>query len=289
MSKITFPNKTSGNTLSATEVNEAKTSVNALYDLLDQLQIDVETDATEKVDAAKQEINTSLQSYYLKTEVNTLLAGKLNTGSTFTSASVTDFTEAVQDAVAALFAAGTHVNITPNYDDAGNRLSFTVTSSGGTGLDAEAVRDTLGIALQGIGNISVTPNDAGDTITISTTATVNSTDAALRDRGTHTGEQPISTVTGLQALLDSFLASASFTGAAIKGLLEGLSGTNRLDAAAVKGLASVATSGAYGDLTGRPTIIDSTGPTSVLHVWSGTQVQYDAIGSKDANTLYYIV
>jgi hypothetical protein len=37
---------------------------------------------------------------------------------------------------------------------------------------------------------------------IATAATANSSDAALRDRATHTGEQAISTVTGLQTALD---------------------------------------------------------------------------------------
>ena len=32
----------------------------------------------------------------------------------------------------------------------------------------------------------------------------------------------------------------------------------------------------------------STG-TLVNYIWSGTQAQYDAIGTKDANTLYFIV
>lgn len=43
-------------------------------------------------------------------------------------------------------------------------------------------------------------------------ATANSTDAALRDRATHTGAQAISTVTGLQAALDG-KAAAVTTGA----------------------------------------------------------------------------
>jgi hypothetical protein len=38
---------------------------------------------------------------------------------------------------------------------------------------------------------------------ISTGATVNATDAQLRDRATHTGSQPISSITGLQTALDS--------------------------------------------------------------------------------------
>lgn len=120
-----------------------------------------------------------------------------------TSAQVSDFVEAVQDAVAQLLGAGS--NITLNYDDAGNTL--TVAATDGSSFDPEAVRDAMGVALVGVGPISIAVNDAADTITISTTATANATDAALRDRATHTGSQPISTVAGLQAALDGKQAS----------------------------------------------------------------------------------
>lgn len=115
-----------------------------------------------------------------------------------TSAVVTDFVEAAQDAVAVMLAQGTGVTLT--YNDAAN--SLTIASTGGSGgLDAEAVRDAIGVAMIGVGNISVTVNDAADTITLTTTATANSTDAQLRDRSTHTGEQAQSTITGLVSAL----------------------------------------------------------------------------------------
>ncbi len=63
---------------------------------------------------------------------------------------------------------------------------------------------------------------------IASGATANSSDAQLRDRATHTGAQAISTVSGLQAALDAKASTAS--------------------------LAAVATSGAYSDLSGRPTL-----------------------------------
>lgn len=72
---------------------------------------------------------------------------------------------------------------------------------------AEAVQDIVGTALVAGTNVTVTVDDVADTITIATTATVNATDAALRDRATHTGEQAISTVTGLQAALDAKVGS----------------------------------------------------------------------------------
>lgn len=122
-----------------------------------------------------------------------------------TASQVSDFVEAAQDAVAALLGAGS--NLTLNYNDGANTLTVSAIGDG-TGLDAEAVRDAIGVALIGIGNVAVTVNDAADTITISTTATANATDAALRDRTTHTGAQAISTVTGLQAALDAKALSA---------------------------------------------------------------------------------
>lgn len=104
------------------------------------------------------------------------------------SSTISDFTEAAQDAVAAMLASGANVSL--NYNDAGNALTITA-----TGTDAEAVRDTIGAALVGVGNVTVTVNDALDTITISTTATTNDTDANLRARSSHTGTQSADTLT----------------------------------------------------------------------------------------------
>lgn len=167
------------------------------------------------------------------TDASLLTTGTLNAARlpahTHTSANISDFAEAVQDAVGALLGAGSNVIL--NYDDAANSLTISATAAGGTGLDAEQVRDAIGVALIGVGNVSVVVNDAADTITITTTATVNATDASLRDRSTHTGTQPASTVTGL---------------------------------------AVVATSGAYADLSGKPTIPAAGEPV----ITPGTTAQY---------------
>ncbi|WP_207426004.1 SGNH/GDSL hydrolase family protein [Pedobacter sp. SYSU D00535] len=109
-----------------------------------------------------------------------------------TASSIADFTEAVQDAVAALLGAGS--NITLNYDDTNNTLTIGALGDG-TGADPEAIRDAIGVALVGVGNISITVNDAADTITISTTATQNSSDAFLLNRANHTGNVPAANVT----------------------------------------------------------------------------------------------
>ena len=122
------------------------------------------------------------------------------------STTISDFTEAVQDVVGAFMASGTGATVT--YNDASNTLTISAAGSGG-GIDPEAARDTIGAALIGLGNITVTVNDAADTITFTTAATVNATDAALRDRATHTGAQAISTITDLQTALDNLTATLS--------------------------------------------------------------------------------
>lgn len=152
------------------------------------------------------------------------------TAHTHTSAGITDFVEAAQDAVAALLAGASGVSL--SYDDAANTL--TITGGGDAGLDAEAVRDAIGVALIGSGLITVTVNDALDTITISTTATANSTDAALRDRSTHTGTQAQSTVTGLVSDLAAKATPADIA-------------THSADTTAVHGIADTSTLIVEGD------------------------------------------
>lgn len=134
--------------------------------------------------------------YYTKGQMDTSLAGKAATSHTHTSAQVTDLVEFIQDTVATTLV-GSGVTVT--YDDAAG----TVTIAGAGSTDLEAVRDAIGVALIGVGLISVTVDDPGNTITISTAATQNSTDAALRDRATHTGVQAISTISGLQSAIDA--------------------------------------------------------------------------------------
>ncbi len=206
---------------------------------------------------------------------------------TQTAATISDLREQVEDYVAALLAAGSNVTLT--YTDNGSgagSLSIAAAGGGGGTTDPEAVRDAIGVALAGAGLISVAVNDVADTITISTTATANATDAQLRDRTTHTGAQAISTVTGLQTALDAKAATASptFTGT-VSGVTKAHVGLGNVDntadtakpvstaqqtaidaakaranhtgtqaASTITGLATVATSGAYGDLSGTPTI-----------------------------------
>ena len=109
---------------------------------------------------------------------------------TLSSLDVTDWAEAVQDAVAAMLVSG--ANVTLAYDDAAGKV--TVTAAGG---DAEVMRDTIGAALVGINGVTVTINDALDTITLAvaglTIAQVTGLQGALDDKApashTHTPAQ----------------------------------------------------------------------------------------------------
>jgi hypothetical protein len=86
---------------------------------------------------------------------------------------------------------------------------------------------------------------------IATGATANATDAQLRDRATHTGAQAISTVTGLQVALDGKEASGAAS-AAVSAHVG--AGDPHAQYALESSLSAVATSGAYSDLSGRPTL-----------------------------------
>lgn len=98
-------------------------------------------------------------------------------------------------------------------DDQTNGTGFWITSAGAVAGYTQWLLNTGGtfrknmtegtaLDLRATGLLNVA-YAAGGIVTYSTTATQNATDADLRDRTTHTGEQAISTVTGLQDELDN--------------------------------------------------------------------------------------
>lgn len=103
------------------------------------------------------------------------------------------FVEAAQDAIAAALSGATGVTVT--YNDAANTI--TISGLADSSSSAENIRDIIGATLVGLGLVNIAVDDANNTITFSTTATANATDAALRDRSTHTGTQPQSSVVNL--------------------------------------------------------------------------------------------
>lgn len=69
-----------------------------------------------------------------------------------------------------------------------------------------------------------------------------------------------------------------------------------IDHSKVVGLAPVAISGSYSDLTGKPAIPTTAADVSAVAATNGittirqlSQAAYDALGTKDPNTLYIIV
>lgn len=81
---------------------------------------------------------------------------------TWATSSVSYTDEQAQDAAAQLFTGGTHTGIAFSYNDAANRIDATVSG----GYTDEQVRDVMGTALVAGSNVTVTPNDGADTITI---------------------------------------------------------------------------------------------------------------------------
>lgn len=137
--------------------------------------------------------------------------------------------EQLQDAVAAMFQGGTHTNAAVVYNDATGVLSISASGPGAT-VGREEVEDFVGGLVTNGTGISVVYDDAANRLSISLAgevystaeknklagiaagATANATDAELRDRATHTGEQPIASITGLQAALDAKAAAAGWAG-----------------------------------------------------------------------------
>jgi hypothetical protein len=69
--------------------------------------------------------------------VTTALSGKAAAVHSHTASSITDFTEAAQDAVATLFTHSNHSNVTATYDDENNKILFTVSAQ----LTQEQIQD----------------------------------------------------------------------------------------------------------------------------------------------------
>lgn len=150
----------------------------------------------------------------------TTVAGKAPLVHSQASTTITDFTEAVQDVIAAtLIGSG----VTVSYNDAAG----TVTITGLSTTDTEAVRDAIGVALVGVGAITVAVNDAADTITISTTAT---------DRSTHTGTQAASSIVDLAEAVQDIVGAMVVNSATVTKTYDDTAGTLSLASTAVGGL-----------------------------------------------------
>jgi hypothetical protein len=119
---------------------------------------------------------------------------------------------------------------------------------------------------------------------IATAATANATDAALRDRATHTGTQALSTISGLGTGVAAALAetAGSANGLVTVGGALGTPSTGNL--ANCTGLP-------WSGVASKPPVVVSdptgiTGATAVSNIVFMSQEDYDALESYDADTLY---
>lgn len=80
-------------------------------------------------------------------------------------------------------------------------------------VDVETIRDTIGSTLVAGSLINLTVNDAADTVTITSTATQNSSDAILLSRANHTGTQLAATISDLTEVMQDMISSFLVAGA----------------------------------------------------------------------------
>ncbi len=190
---------------------------------------------------------TGATDLWSASKISTELAGKAGTSHTHTSAAVTDFAEAVRDAIGSALQAGDNVTITPD-DDADtitiaataggggeanlavNRTATTVVVTSDTGTDATIV------AADGSNAGVMTAADQVKLAGIATGATANDTDVNLKNRANHTGSQAASTISDFAEAVDDRLNTVIVAGAGISKTYD--DGANTLTLAASGGGAS---------------------------------------------------
>ncbi len=155
---------------------------------------------------------------------------------------ISDLAEAVDDRVASLFVAGTNVTLT--YDDVANTLTIDAAGggSGNTNLGATVSPTQIVItsdtgtdatipAADGTNAGLLLPAEKSKLAGIAAGATVNSSDASLRDRSTHTGTQTSATISDLAEAIDDRVAALLVGGTNISIVYDDASGTLTLNAA----------------------------------------------------------
>ncbi|MBW4486123.1 MAG: hypothetical protein KME14_26670 [Tildeniella torsiva UHER 1998/13D] len=218
---------------------------------------------------AGQKINANFQELYLAvaaTEPTTALDARdtanrdrANHTGTQPAVTISDFSATAAAAAPVQSVAGRTGNVTLTQADVGlDQLDNTADADKPLSTATEAVLDLLSSNIQAALEQKL---EAADIAAFETNAQLDTRDTGNRARANHTGAQAISTVTGLQTALDAKLEAAAIASFETTTQLNARDTVNRAranhtgtqPANTVSGLASVATSGAYSDLSGKPT------------------------------------
>ena len=182
-----------------------------------------------------------------------------------TAGTISDFSEAVDDRVASLLVAGTNVSL--NYNDAANTLTINATGGGGGGSGANLsttlsptnviVNSDTGTgatipAADGTNAGVMLPAQVTKLAGVATGATVNDTDANLKNRANHTGTQLASTISDFSEATDDRVASLLVAGTNVT--------LNYNDAANTLTINSTAAGGGTGDVVGPASSVNNTLP-----------------------------
>jgi hypothetical protein len=153
---------------------------------------------------------------------DSFLLDRTNHTGTQTSATISDFAEAVDDRVASLLVAGTNVTLT--YNDGLNTLTIDAAGGGGsTNLTPSVTATTVTINSDTGTDATIpaaTASDAGVLTASDKTkldgiqagATANSSDATLLNRANHTGTQAASTISDFSEAVDDRVSSLLVAG-----------------------------------------------------------------------------
>lgn len=217
---------------------------------------------------AGQKINANFQELYLAVEAteptaalnarDTANRDRANHTGTQPAATIADFAATAAAAAPVQSVAGRAGEVTLAKADVGlGQVDNTADAD-------KPISFAIGAALTSLANSTQaalnTKLEAAAIASFETNAQLDSRDTANRDRANHTGNQAISTVTGLQAALDAKLEAAAIASFETTTQLNARDTANRAranhtgtqPANTVSGLATVATSGAYADLSGKP-------------------------------------
>ena len=182
-----------------------------------------------------------------------------------TAGTISDFSEAVDDRVASLLVAGTNVSL--NYNDVANTLTINATGGGGGGsganlsttlsptdviVNSDTGTDATIPAADGTNAGVMLPAQVTKLAGIATGATVNDTDANLKNRANHTGTQLAATISNFSEATDDRVASLLVAGTNVT--------LNYNDAANTLTINSTAAGGGTGDVVGPASSVNNTIP-----------------------------